>query len=210
MEAVTIECAFTLHPRQQFDQAGCFVRYSPQVWLKCGIEYVDKAPKLSCVVTNTWSDWSTQPWHMDEIKPQKSKIYNKVKETEKKREAVNVDDDQKSGNCVTIALRVSKCGDSFVVEARDYDPTFVGNESAETKNFEFIRICRLDLSGDMAVLPLNEPYEEGKWDKWSSMMEAGVFACCPARQEGDSFAEFHSFTIVEGTKFSHDASGNSE
>ena len=31
-------------------------------WLKAGIENVDGQPKMSCVVTNGCSDWSTQPW----------------------------------------------------------------------------------------------------------------------------------------------------
>ena len=31
-------------------------------WLKCGIEYCDGTPRLSVVVCNVFSDWSTQPW----------------------------------------------------------------------------------------------------------------------------------------------------
>lgn len=32
-----------------------------------GIEVVDGEPRLSCVVTNKFSDWSTQPWTSNEL-----------------------------------------------------------------------------------------------------------------------------------------------
>ena len=38
------------------------VYFDEEHWLKTGIEVVDGIPRLSCVVTNKYSDWSTQPW----------------------------------------------------------------------------------------------------------------------------------------------------
>lgn len=52
----------------KFDQAGVIVYQDPDHWLKAGIEASDGQPRLSAVVTNTYSDWSTQvsvacvPW----------------------------------------------------------------------------------------------------------------------------------------------------
>ena len=57
-----VETQFTLNPINQFDQAGIMIFIDDLHWLKAGIECVDREPKMSCVVTNGKSDWSTQPW----------------------------------------------------------------------------------------------------------------------------------------------------
>jgi regulation of enolase protein 1 (concanavalin A-like superfamily) len=57
-----IETSFTLSPKCQFDQAGIVIRIDSEHWIKTGIEVVDGIPRLSCVVTNGFSDWSTQTW----------------------------------------------------------------------------------------------------------------------------------------------------
>ena len=57
--ALTTEVFLTLRPFRQFDQAGLIVRFDEEHWLKTGIEVVDGIPRLSCVVTNGYSDWST-------------------------------------------------------------------------------------------------------------------------------------------------------
>lgn len=57
---VTIETSFTISAKSQFDQAGIMIRLDYEHWLKTGIEVVDGIPRLSCVVTNGFSDWSTQ------------------------------------------------------------------------------------------------------------------------------------------------------
>ena len=57
---VTIETSFSLTPKAQFDQAGIIIRLDADHWIKTGIEVVDEQPRLSCVVTNGFSDWSTQ------------------------------------------------------------------------------------------------------------------------------------------------------
>ncbi len=61
-EEATIKVDFTLTPILQFDQAGILIHIDDQHWVKIGIEYCDGVPRLSVVVTNGYSDWSTQPW----------------------------------------------------------------------------------------------------------------------------------------------------
>ena len=58
----TLETALTLRHGAPFDQAGAFVRVDEITHVKAGIEVVDGVPRLSVVVTNGFSDWSTQPW----------------------------------------------------------------------------------------------------------------------------------------------------
>ena len=58
-----VETSFTLCPKRQFDQGGICIRIDHEHWIKTGIEMVDGTPRLSCVVTNVYSDWSTQMWH---------------------------------------------------------------------------------------------------------------------------------------------------
>mmetsp|Transcript_25580 Transcript_25580/g.43125 ORF Transcript_25580/g.43125 Transcript_25580/m.43125 type:complete len:322 (+) Transcript_25580:50-1015(+) len=58
----TVEVDFEVTPKNQFDQAGLMVYIDDAHWVKAGIEYTDGAPRLSVVVTNVFSDWSTQPW----------------------------------------------------------------------------------------------------------------------------------------------------
>jgi len=65
---VTIETTFSLTPKSQFDQAGILIRLDKEHWIKAGIEVVDEQPRLSCVVTNGFSDWSTQPWSVPAVK----------------------------------------------------------------------------------------------------------------------------------------------
>jgi regulation of enolase protein 1 (concanavalin A-like superfamily) len=58
----TIETSFILTAARQFDQAGLCLRIGPEHWIKTGIEVVTGKPRLSCVVCNIYSDWSTQSW----------------------------------------------------------------------------------------------------------------------------------------------------
>ncbi|KAG7368994.1 DUF1349 domain containing protein [Nitzschia inconspicua] len=57
---ITAETSFSITAKSQFDQAGIMIRLDHEHWLKTGIEVVDGIPRLSCVVTNGFSDWSTQ------------------------------------------------------------------------------------------------------------------------------------------------------
>jgi regulation of enolase protein 1 (concanavalin A-like superfamily) len=61
-QEVTVKIDFTFNPVSQFDQAGLLVYIDDDHWMKCGIEYCDGSPRLSVVVCNEFSDWSTQPW----------------------------------------------------------------------------------------------------------------------------------------------------
>jgi regulation of enolase protein 1 (concanavalin A-like superfamily) len=61
-QSYMVETSFTLDNKRQFDQAGLCLRLGTEHWLKTGIECVDGQARLSCVVTNVYSDWSTQPW----------------------------------------------------------------------------------------------------------------------------------------------------
>ena len=58
----TIAVQFDLQAARQFDQAGIMIRVNAEHWIKTGIEVVDGHARLSCVVTNGYSDWSTQAW----------------------------------------------------------------------------------------------------------------------------------------------------
>jgi regulation of enolase protein 1 (concanavalin A-like superfamily) len=59
---VGVRLKITRAPGAQFDQAGLMVRLDALHWIKTGLEVVDDIPRLSCVVTNEFSDWSTQRW----------------------------------------------------------------------------------------------------------------------------------------------------
>jgi len=58
----TCKIDLSLNAITQFDQGGLLVYIDESHWMKCGIEYCDGMPRLSVVVTNTFSDWSTQMW----------------------------------------------------------------------------------------------------------------------------------------------------
>ena len=58
----TVQVDFEMSPKSQFDQAGLLIYIDDCHWLKCGIEFCDGLPRLSCVVCNVYSDWSTQVW----------------------------------------------------------------------------------------------------------------------------------------------------
>ena len=61
-EEVTVKVDFTYTPVNQFDQAGILLFINSKHWMKCGIEFCDGQARLSVVVCNDYSDWSTQLW----------------------------------------------------------------------------------------------------------------------------------------------------
>lgn len=171
-KTATVETSFTLKPARQFDQAGLCIRIDNEHWLKAGIEVVDGKPRLSCVVTNIYSDWSTQPWSGD-------------------------------SPSAKVRIHILQNG-SFVVEAARVD---------SPKSWEFIRIAHLSqgMRCEDDTL-LDHPRVLAAWAGDSAprgYLYAGVFACCPEDQDGCT-ATFHSFSIVEGSTFKHDADGNHE
>jgi len=56
-----LEVAFHLDYREQFDQAGLFLRVSGTEWVKAGVEVSDGLPQVGAVVTHGRSDWSVAP-----------------------------------------------------------------------------------------------------------------------------------------------------
>ncbi|HLT84978.1 MAG TPA: DUF1349 domain-containing protein [Phototrophicaceae bacterium] len=56
-----VEVAFRLDYREQFDQAGIFLRVSDTEWVKTGVEVSDGLPQVGAVVTHGHSDWSVAP-----------------------------------------------------------------------------------------------------------------------------------------------------
>ena len=64
---VMVETSFTLNAVNQFDQAGLMVYLDEEHWIKTGIEHTDGLNRLSCVVTNGYSDWSTQDFPLSNL-----------------------------------------------------------------------------------------------------------------------------------------------
>jgi uncharacterized protein len=60
-EGSAVEVEFTADFSAQFDQAGIFVRVSPERWVKAGVEFADGTPSVGAVVTDGRSDWSLGP-----------------------------------------------------------------------------------------------------------------------------------------------------
>ena len=56
-----MEVEFTASFSSQFDQAGIFLRVSPERWVKTGVEFADQRPHIGAVVTDGRSDWSLSP-----------------------------------------------------------------------------------------------------------------------------------------------------
>jgi regulation of enolase protein 1 (concanavalin A-like superfamily) len=92
----TLSTSFTLTAMHQFDQAGLYIRINSGHWIKAGIEVVDHLPRLSAVVTNVYSDWSTQAWP----------------------EYTAAEYDSTKMTVVSCHIRIHCRGNSFVVEAK--------------------------------------------------------------------------------------------
>ena len=202
----TIETSFTIHnSKSQFDQAGVMVRIDHEHWIKAGIEMVDNVPRLSCVVTNGFSDWSTQVWD----KQQPGKLMPEI------RIRVHV---------------LPQHGGSVVVEAAEKQPPSTTTSTTNTtskstsedddKSWSFIRIAHLnqnmnhDLLNDHPTtkdaLLVNqgeqrqEASENSDSSSSSSRMMVGVFGACPVDQTG-MYVVFDYLSIRQGSAFTHDA-----
>ncbi|MEG4005923.1 DUF1349 domain-containing protein [Microcoleus sp. Pol11C1] len=57
----TAEVKITGCYQSLYDQAGLMIRESENIWLKCGIEFVEGVQNVSAVVTRHYSDWSVIP-----------------------------------------------------------------------------------------------------------------------------------------------------
>ncbi|MGV8850086.1 MAG: DUF1349 domain-containing protein [Propionibacteriaceae bacterium] len=56
-----VEVDFRCDLAGQFDQAGAFLRFDDEHWIKSGVEHSDGVDMLGGVVTMGRSDWSTSP-----------------------------------------------------------------------------------------------------------------------------------------------------
>lgn len=175
----TIETSFRLTAERQFDQAGLMVRLDADHWIKAGIEAVDGRPRLSCVVTNGYSDWSTQPW---------SDYTSSIK-----------DDEGGDATTTRARIRIHCRGTSFVVQAKECDD----------EEWGFCRIAHLSRNAQCLDDPLAHDAQNAwrgpappEGEMW-----VGVFACSPEDQRG-GHAIFTHFSILEGSSFDHNADGN--
>ena len=178
---VMMETSFTLHAVRQFDQAGLVVRYGPEHWVKTGIEYVDGTPKLSCVVTNKFSDWSTQTW------PGGTPV----------RLALRVHKIGRSDIVVQAAAWAGQGNESCDAGEGLSGGGAAGGSKIADDAWNFVRIAHLDAG----PVPLSADTPQ--------TVEMGVFACCPEEQAG-GHAVFHRFQILPGSSFKHNADGNQE
>ena len=181
----TIETSFTItNPQSQFDQAGIIIRYDHEHWIKTGIEVVDNIPRLSCVVTNGFSDWSTQPWT--------SSSSSSSKTVEPK-----------------LRLRVHllpQHGGSFVVEAAPLNLDD-GGATNSTSDWSLVRICHMNPNMNHTLLNNHETVRnayQGISAPSNSIM-VGVFAACPIDQDGSCVTKFHDISVTPGSSFVHTA-----
>jgi Protein of unknown function (DUF1349) len=181
----TIETHFTLKAASQFDQAGVLIRASAQHWVKAGIEVVDNIPRLSCVVTNGYSDWSTQLWAGGNLLAGNSA-------------------GKSGGVAQPNVLAVPECrirvhclkSDSIVVEA------WIGEK------WEFVRIAHLSVNAQTSPDPLehvNGPQQSPQ--PVAPYYWAGIFAACPHVQVACE-AMFTFLEITKGSQFDHSAEQN--
>ena len=200
-EYYTIETCFMLYAVCQFDQAGLMIRLDREHWIKTGIEVVDHTARLSCVVTNVYSDWSTQPWPSE-----KTTIDSGTNESWANKSFQKVD----------CSIRVHCRGTSIVVEAQ-YGTRKSEDTDLSSETWEFIRIANLSdtivaTSQDPAASttsPIDSTAARNKMQQGptSDSMWAGVFGCCPEDQQG-GHVKFTSFRIQKGSIFDHNAQGN--
>uniref|UniRef100_A0A7S1MA06 DUF1349 domain-containing protein n=1 Tax=Neobodo designis TaxID=312471 RepID=A0A7S1MA06_NEODS len=133
---VTIDVTLRLRATHQFDQAGLFIRVDRERWVKAGFEFVDGRMRLSCVVTNGHSDWSTQPWPSQ----------NASAATE-----------------AAVRLRVTRVrGDSIAFEAA---PVGDGGDAAAAPEYAMVRIAHLGThmppAASDGAMPLKTPWLVG-------------------------------------------------
>jgi regulation of enolase protein 1 (concanavalin A-like superfamily) len=176
----TIETSFTItNAASQFDQAGIIIRLDAEHWIKTGVEVVDGLPRLSCVVTNGFSDWSTQTWSEPKLSIRVHML------------------PQNGGSFVVEAAPL-----------QENDPAEKSNIGAkQEKEWSLVRICHMnkDMSHDfLNGHPTVQSAYRGESAPPNTVM-AGVFAACPIDQNGSCVVRFHDISIVEGSSFVHTA-----
>ena len=177
-EEATITTSFTLHPTEQFDQAGIMIIVNENIWVKAGIEYTDGWPNLSCVVTNQgYSDWSTQ-----RIVPTTTTNKNNNNNNET--------------NDVSLHIRVSKVrpgaiqGPSLIFEAAYFNEE---NQQKKEEELDWFQV---------RIASLRSPVAQQEENDSDWLM--GIFSNAPTKQNG-SYVTFHNIEIGEKVKPIHDA-----
>jgi regulation of enolase protein 1 (concanavalin A-like superfamily) len=174
----TIETSFTItEAASQFDQAGIIIRLDAEHWIKTGVEVVDGLPRLSCVVTNGFSDWSTQTWSAPKLSIRVHML------------------PQNGGSFVVEAAPI-----------QEEDPDNNSNIGTK-KEWSLVRICHMnkDMNHDFLNDHLTVLNAYRGESAPSNTIMAGVFAACPIDQNGTCVVRFHDITIVEGSSFVHTA-----
>lgn len=175
-ERYTVETSFVLHAQHQFDQAGILIRLDSDRWIKTGIEVVDGRPRLSAVVTNCYSDWSTQGWQS----------YTTTTDLETNATIVHV----------PARVRVHCRGTSFVIEAQ--------LEDGPWEFARICHLCRAMTSLNDPLD--EHPAVASAWQGPSARPHevwAGIFGACPVH--AGARIEFTDFTISVGSSFDHNA-----
>lgn len=198
-----VETSFVIHnSKSQFDQAGIMVRIDHEHWVKTGIEIVDGIPRLSCVVTNGFSDWSTQVWTKPEIRirvhvlPQHGGSVV-VEAAERRAEVASNDDTNIAGG--------SSSSNSSNHQGHQQQ------QQQQNEPWSFIRIAHLNrnmnhdfLNDDPATInALQGPNPSTNASSPPRMM-VGVFGACPVDQTG-MFVIFDNLSIQQGSTFVHEA-----
>lgn len=189
-QVYTVTTSFTLMAVSQFDQAGLFLRLDAEHWIKTGIEVVDGKARLSCVVTNGYSDWSTQPWEQQQEQTTETSTTSEKAPVTKTR--------------VDCTIRVHcRTEGNYVVEACRRR----GKDDAD--DWELVRICHVSLAQDCRPDPLVQHDAVKKAFCGPApppgTLWAGVFGCCPVEQPGDTKVVFTQFSITKGSGFDHTA-----
>jgi regulation of enolase protein 1 (concanavalin A-like superfamily) len=182
-DIATVETAFTLDAKSQFDQAGLFVRIDSSHWIKTGIEVVDGTARLSVVVTNVYSDWSTSEWELGTRTSLRLRVH-------------------KIGSSYVVEAARCASGATSVTEGR-WSMVRICSLKKQVQHTANV---------DGAPGEEKHALEQALWDNGSSSagkVRMGVFACCPEDQRGCT-ATFHYFRVTRGTKFHHTADGNRE
>lgn len=169
----TICVDFTLTPKSQFDQAGLLAYLDDIHWIKCGIEYYDGAARLSVVVCNNYSDWSTQPWPT--LKLQDGVISTGAR------------------------LRVHKLchSESVVVEAAALDAPVEGFQMVRIAHCS-LRSTHTDIDSTTGAAASTCGADSGDAMQW----RIGPYAACPTEQAGCT-AKFTNLKIGPFEKTVH-------
>jgi regulation of enolase protein 1 (concanavalin A-like superfamily) len=175
----TVEATFSLKAVCQFDQAGICIRFDSEHWLKTGIEVVDRKPRLSCVVTNDYSDWSTQAWPNFQV---------------------NDHDQQNIVHVPECQIRVHCRVSSFVVEAK---PNGVW-EFIRIAHMHSGTRCHAEDPPLSTKTSISQEFTAHGPSPDAHQMWAGIFGACPHDQQG-GYVSFRHFQITRGSQFDHTA-----